>query len=84
VDEAIEVLTGVPAGERGVDGKYPKGTVHHAVEKKLREMAEALKRAGGPQRRGRSPNGEPEKTPPREPRKGPPRHPEPPDAPVGE
>jgi lon-related putative ATP-dependent protease len=85
VDEAIEVLTGVSAGERGTDGKYPEGTVHCAVEKKLREMADVLKRAAGPQRRGRAASGNGDQTPPPVPAKdGPPRPPEPPDAPAGE
>ncbi len=85
VDEALEALTGVPAGERGTDGKYPEGTVHHAVTQKLREMADALKRAGGPQRRARGANGEGDgEKAPKAPGKGPPRPPEPPDAPVGE
>jgi predicted ATP-dependent protease len=40
VDEGIEVLTGVPAGELQEDGTYPEGTVHYMVERRLREMAE--------------------------------------------
>ena len=39
IDEGIEVLTGVPAGEAGEDGLYPDGTVHQLVEKRLQEMA---------------------------------------------
>lgn len=27
MDEAIKILTGVPAGERGPDGKYLEGTI---------------------------------------------------------
>jgi lon-related putative ATP-dependent protease len=38
VSEAIEILTGVPAGERK-DNKFPDKTVHHAAEKRLRELA---------------------------------------------
>lgn len=38
VSEAIEILTGVPAGERK-DGRFPDKTVHHAAEKRLRELA---------------------------------------------
>jgi predicted ATP-dependent protease len=45
IEEALEVLTGMPAGERDEHGKYPEGTVHHAVEKKLLEMGETLKKA---------------------------------------
>ena len=39
IDEGIEVLTGAPAGEVGEDGRYPDGTVHQLVEKRLQEMA---------------------------------------------
>ncbi|MDY6917467.1 MAG: AAA family ATPase [Chloroflexota bacterium] len=46
IDEGIEVLTGVQAGERGDDGSYPEGTVNHLVDKRLREMAEGLKSFG--------------------------------------
>ena len=35
IDEGIEVLTGVVAGERQEDGSFPEGTVHHAVESRL-------------------------------------------------
>ncbi len=38
VSEAIEILTGVPAGDRK-DGRFPDKTVHHAAEKRLRELA---------------------------------------------
>jgi lon-related putative ATP-dependent protease len=43
VDEGIELLTGIPAGTR-VDGSYPEGTIHHLVEKRLKEFAEGLKK----------------------------------------
>ncbi len=43
VDEGIELLTGVPAGTR-VNGSYPEGTIHHLVEKRLKEFAEGLKK----------------------------------------
>lgn len=33
VDEGIAILTGIPAGERGEDGKYPEGTINYLVEK---------------------------------------------------
>lgn len=43
VDQGIEILTGVPAGEQQPDGTYPEGTVHFLVDKRLRAMAEAVK-----------------------------------------
>ncbi len=46
VDEGIELLTGVPAGERGPDGQFPEGTVNYRVDQRLREMATALQEFG--------------------------------------
>jgi predicted ATP-dependent protease len=43
IDEGIEILTGVPAGERQKDGTYPEGTINYLVDKQLKEMAERLK-----------------------------------------
>jgi lon-related putative ATP-dependent protease len=40
VDEALEVLTGVPAGARGPDGKFPEGSVNARVEARLVALAE--------------------------------------------
>ena len=45
VDEGIEILTGVPAGELQEDGTYPEGTVNWAVSQRLAELAEELRRA---------------------------------------
>jgi lon-related putative ATP-dependent protease len=47
IDEGIEVLTGVKAGERRPDGTYPEGTVNYLVDKKLREMADKMKEFQG-------------------------------------
>ncbi len=46
IDEGITVLTGVEAGERREDGTYPEGTVNHAVQNRLRELALKLKDFG--------------------------------------
>ena len=43
VDEGIEILTGVPAGEKQKDGVYPEDTINCLVNKRLEEMAERLK-----------------------------------------
>ncbi|MBM3120206.1 MAG: ATP-dependent protease, partial [Chloroflexi bacterium] len=43
VDEGIEVLTGVKAGEKNEDGSYPDGTINYKVGKKLKEMAAKLR-----------------------------------------
>jgi len=44
VDEGIEILTGVKAGRRLKNGKYPKGTVNDLVQRRLIEMAEQWKK----------------------------------------
>lgn len=43
VDEGIEILTGVAAGERQKDGHFPRQTVNGRVERRLREMASQVK-----------------------------------------
>jgi predicted ATP-dependent protease len=40
IDQGMEILTGVPAGERDASGKFPEGTVNHKVEARLIELAE--------------------------------------------
>lgn len=42
IKEGIEILTGVKAGEKGPDGKYPENTVFGLVDKRLKEMAEKM------------------------------------------
>jgi len=46
VDEGIELLTGMPAGRRDSAGNFPPGTIHYAVQKRLRQLAEELKSFG--------------------------------------
>jgi lon-related putative ATP-dependent protease len=41
IDEGIEVLTGVPAGERDEEGRYSDGTVNRMVADRLAALAEA-------------------------------------------
>ena len=43
VDEGIEVLTGVPAGDRQPDGSYQEGTVNYLVDKRLQELAQSMR-----------------------------------------
>jgi lon-related putative ATP-dependent protease len=43
VDEGIEILTGVSAGKREPDGRFPEGTMNYRVDQRLREFAECLK-----------------------------------------
>jgi lon-related putative ATP-dependent protease len=46
IDEGIEILTGVPAGERDRSGKFPSGTVNQLVEARLVDLAEKRLAAG--------------------------------------
>jgi len=39
VDEAISLLTGLPAGERGKNHKFPRDSVNYLVERRLKEFA---------------------------------------------
>lgn len=41
IEEGIELLTGMPAGERSKDGEFPAGTVFRKVADRLHAMAEA-------------------------------------------
>ncbi len=51
IDEGLEMLTGVAAGEPDEEGNYPEGTVHRAVQDRLRRFAE-VSREYGPAARG--------------------------------
>ncbi len=55
IDQGIEILTGMPAGERGDDGAFPPDTVNHRVERRLDAFAEKLKSfAAKPENEARS------------------------------
>lgn len=61
VDEGIELLTGMPAGEP-VDGRFPEGTVNYRVAQRLEELAHIVQEYSGageeeeePTRRERQP-----------------------------
>ncbi|HLF86153.1 MAG TPA: ATP-binding protein [Nitrospiria bacterium] len=43
IDEGIEILTGVPNGDRRRDGTFPDGTLSYIVEKRLQGFAESMK-----------------------------------------
>lgn len=44
VEEGLEILTDMKAGELQPDGTYPEGTLNHIVMKKLDEMSELQKK----------------------------------------
>jgi len=46
VDEAVELLTGLPAGEKGPNGRYPEGTVNRRVDDRLAAFAEKARSFG--------------------------------------
>jgi lon-related putative ATP-dependent protease len=43
IDEGIELLTGIQAGEQDEAGNYPKDTVNFAVRSRLKELADKVK-----------------------------------------
>ncbi len=43
VDDALQLLTGVPPGEPDASGAYPEGGVHRAVRDRLTGYTEVLK-----------------------------------------
>ena len=43
IDQGVEVLTGVPAGEKSKDGAYPAGTVNSLVDQRLQDLAKRMK-----------------------------------------
>ena len=46
IDEGMSILTGMEAGVRDVQGRFPPGTVNAVVESRLREMAQVVKEFG--------------------------------------
>jgi predicted ATP-dependent protease len=47
VAQGIEVLTGVPAGDRDPSGRFPAASVFGRVERRVIEIAERLREAEG-------------------------------------
>lgn len=43
INEGIEILTGVPAGEKDKNGKFPMGTINYLASEKLKKFAKASK-----------------------------------------
>ena len=53
VDQALALLTGLPAGEPAADGRYPEGSVNARVAARMAELAE-LRRKMADRTAGRS------------------------------
>jgi lon-related putative ATP-dependent protease len=47
IDEGIEILTGVQAGQRDALGQFPEGSINGRVERRLAEFAERVRSFGG-------------------------------------
>ena len=43
IDQGIELLTGVPAGEADEEGQYPEGSINHLVAGRLADFAQGLR-----------------------------------------
>jgi lon-related putative ATP-dependent protease len=46
IDQGMEILTGVTAGERDGTGQFPEGSINHRVERRLYEFAERARLPG--------------------------------------
>jgi len=44
MEEGLEILTGMSAGELDENGTYPEGTINYLVAKRLTEIGEALEK----------------------------------------
>ncbi len=47
IDQGIEILTGVEAGDRLEDGRFKEGTVNYLVDKKLQELGKKIREYEG-------------------------------------
>jgi predicted ATP-dependent protease len=52
IDQGIEILTGIPAGEPDEEGNYPEGTVNYRVKQRLAELAEKRRKYGASGKEG--------------------------------
>ena len=40
IDQAIELLTGIPAGVRDAQGEFPKDSVNERIESRMKRLSE--------------------------------------------
>ncbi len=64
VDAGLEILTGLPAGERAADGAFPEGTIHRRIEDRLDRLADLGQRFRGTEEAGEQDRGEGVPAPP--------------------
>jgi lon-related putative ATP-dependent protease len=57
IDEALEILTGIPAGERDDGGAFPSGSVNQRVEAGLAALAERAREFSSPAGEGKTGDG---------------------------
>ncbi|HAM33071.1 MAG TPA: ATP-dependent protease [Deltaproteobacteria bacterium] len=60
VEEGVEILMGVPAGEIGVDGKYPEGTLYRKVADRIDRLREAVREKNDEEKKRKKENDEAE------------------------
>lgn len=58
LDQAMELLTGRPAGERGEDGLFPEGSINRAVEERLIAFARRRRELAAAEKANSSKDGE--------------------------
>ncbi len=46
IEEGLEILTGLQAGEKAKDGTYPRESIHYLVNEKIKEYQASLKKSG--------------------------------------
>jgi predicted ATP-dependent protease len=52
IDQAMEMLTGLQAGEAGPDGAFPDGTINQRVSSRLADLAEKRRKHSGEEETG--------------------------------
>jgi predicted ATP-dependent protease len=55
IDQGIEILTAVEAGDRDAAGNFPEGSINHRVERRLIELAEKRRTESQPAKLGSEP-----------------------------
>ena len=71
IDEAMELLTGLPAGQPDAKGEIPPGTVNFQIAVQLAELAQLRQDFASPKARGRGKKKAKTETPPPPPGEGP-------------